>query len=331
LAHTKNKSVDGIGGEKVGAGFKGTMASSRSACSSLSLKALQRKNRRCHLCGQKTFQMLHSFDDFDLIRCKKCGLVATSLFLERSALAQTYSATYYKKRPDYYFNNVITNHTVTKENGNIRDFRNGLSLIAQYKSKGRLLDVGCALGTFLFLARQSGWDTYGVDISQYATHFARDALKLQVHTGELEEAKFPDKWFDVITLWDVLEHFPDPSRQLQEIHRILQDDGVVLMNTPNEAAFLRLLAWKMFRLTGGKIRYPLQKLYHRFHLYYFTSETLYSLLEQNGFTLIQLNQKCIPIVKARGSKLEQLFVKVFSLAERLCHREYELLAIVGKH
>lgn len=331
MARIKTQLIEGIAEEKVDTSFKGTIASSEGAYSSSSLKALRRKHRCCHLCGQKTFQVLHSFDFFDLIRCKRCGLVATTLSVDRSALEQMYSSSYYKERWKYYFNNVITNSAVTKENDNIRDFRNGLSLIAQYKSGGRLLDVGCALGMFLFLAHRSGWDTYGVDISRYATHFAREVLKLQVRTGEIEDVKFPDKWFDVVTMWDVLEHFPDPSRQLQEIHRILKNEGIVLMNTPNEEAALRLLAWKMYHLTGGKIKYPLRKLYHQFHFHYFTSETLRSLLEQNGFSLIQLNQKCIPIVKARGSRLAKSMVKVFSWVERLFNREYELLAIARKH
>jgi 2-polyprenyl-3-methyl-5-hydroxy-6-metoxy-1,4-benzoquinol methylase len=241
-----------------------------------------------------------------------------------------YSASYYEERKQYYFKNPITNRALTKENDNIRDFKNGLALIDKYKTGGRLLDVGCALGIFLVMAHESGWETYGVDVSPYATNFARNVMGQKVRTGTLEQIKYPDNWFDVVTVWDALEHFDDPSKQLQEIRRILKDDGIVFMNTPNEEAFMRVLAWKMYCVTRGKFQYPVRKLYHRFHLYYFTAKTLRSLLEENGFHIAELRQKRIPIVKARGNLIEKMLVQACSLVDRAFGREYELLAIARK-
>lgn len=289
-----------------------------------------RDQRSCHLCREKDFQILYRLDGFQIIRCQRCGLVSTTLTLNRTDLEAMYAAPYYQKRWEYYSQNRVINSTVTGENANIRDFRKGLSLIEQYKGRGKLLDVGCALGVFLYLARERGWEVYGVDISRYAARYAREVLGLEVFAGELEEAQFPDKWFDVITLWDVLEHFPDPSHQLQEILRVLKDDGIILMNAPNEEGLLRLLAGMIFRLSGGKISYPVRKLYHPFHLHYFTQETLKALLEKNGFTLVQLEKRHIPIIKARGRPLERLIVKLLSWPELLCHREFELLTIAEK-
>jgi 2-polyprenyl-3-methyl-5-hydroxy-6-metoxy-1,4-benzoquinol methylase len=241
-----------------------------------------------------------------------------------------YAAPYYQKRPDYYFQNCVTNSAVTTENTNIRDFRKGLSLIERYKGGGKLLDVGCALGVFLYLARERGWEVYGVDVSRYAASYAREVFGLKVFVQELEDVQFPDKWFDVITLWDVLEHFTDPSLQLQEILRILKDDGIILTNAPNEEGLIRFLAGIIFRLSGGKISYPVRKLYHHFHFYYFTQQTLQALLEKNGFTLVQLEKRHIPIAKARARPLERLIVKVLSWPEMIFHKEYELLAIARK-
>jgi 2-polyprenyl-3-methyl-5-hydroxy-6-metoxy-1,4-benzoquinol methylase len=241
-----------------------------------------------------------------------------------------YAAPYYQKRRDYYFENCVTNSAVITENTNIRDFRKGLSLIERYRGGGRLLDVGCALGIFLYLARERGWAVYGVDVSQYAARYAREVFGLDVFAGELKDAQFPEKWFDVITLWDILEHFPDPSHQLQEILRLLKDDGTILMNAPNEEGLLRLLAGMIFRLSGGKISYPVRKLYHPFHIHYFTQETLKALLEKNGFTVVKLEKRCIPIIKARARPLERLIVKVLSWPEVIFHKEYELLAIARK-
>jgi 2-polyprenyl-3-methyl-5-hydroxy-6-metoxy-1,4-benzoquinol methylase len=241
-----------------------------------------------------------------------------------------YAASYYQNRWDYYFQNCVTNSAVTHENTNIRDFRKGLSLIEGYKGQGKLLDVGCALGAFLCLARERGWEVYGVDVSHYAASYGRETFGLDILVGQLEDAQFPDKFFDVITLWDVLEHFPDPSHQLKEIFRVLKDDGIVFLNAPNEEGLLRLLAGLIFRLSGGKVVYPVRKLYHPFHLYYFTQETLGALLQRNGFNLLKLERRCIPIIKARGRLLERFVVKLLSWPGRLTHREYELWAIAKK-
>lgn len=296
----------------------------------VSLKTHRQNHNACYLCAKKRFQTLYSFDDFDIVRCKQCGLVSTTFSVDRAVLEEMYSASYYHQRRDYYFQNIVTNNKAIKENANIKEFKRGLSLIERYKDGGKLLDIGCAIGVFLSLARKRGWKTYGVDISQYAASFAREVLGLKVFAGELGEVKFPGKCFDVITLWDVLEHLPDSSIQLQEIRRVLKDDGILLMNTPNESALLRLLAWRIFRLSGRKISYPIRKLYHQFHLSYFTPQTLQYLLEKNGFELILLEQRCIPVIKARGRPLERLIVKVISWAEQLCHKEYELLVIAKK-
>lgn len=295
-----------------------------------SLMIHRHNQKSCDLCGQKKFQVLYLLDGFQIIRCQRCGLVSTNLGLNRTDLEAMYAPSYYQERWEYYFGNSVINNTVTEENTNIRDFRRGLSLIEQFKDRGKLLDVGCALGIFLYLAKEQGWEVHGVDISRYAASYAREVLGFEVFAGNLEEAQFPEKSFDVITLWDVLEHFPNPSRQLQEIRRLLKDDGVIFMNTPNEEGLLRLLAHIIFRLSGGKITYPIRKLYHRFHLYYFTQRTLQALLEKNGFVLVRLDKSCIPIIKARGRPLERLIVKVLSWPELLCHREFELLAIARK-
>ena len=153
---------------------------------------------------------------------------------------------------------------------------------------------------------------------------------MQVIEGTLDDAHLAEESFDVITLWDILEHFPDPSHQLQEILRLLKDDGIILMNAPNEEGLLRLLAGMIFRLSGEKISYPVRKLYHPFHIHYFTQETLKALLEKNGFTLVKLEKMCIPVIKARGRQLERLIVKVLSWPEMIFHKEYELLAIARK-
>jgi 2-polyprenyl-3-methyl-5-hydroxy-6-metoxy-1,4-benzoquinol methylase len=82
---------------------------------------------------------------------------------------------------------------------------------------GRLLDIGCSYGAFMVAAQQQGWETMGVELSEKTARYAREQRGLNVFTGFVEEAHFPDAHFQLISLWDVIEHFEDPIRTLREL------------------------------------------------------------------------------------------------------------------
>ncbi len=99
--------------------------------------------------------------------------------------------------------------------------------------KGRLLDVGCATGIFLDGMRQFGWQVQGVEPVPSAAEYARVRFGLDVFCGQLEAANFPGRSFDVITLWDVLEHVHEPRLLLAEIARLLRPGGLLILSLPN--------------------------------------------------------------------------------------------------
>ena len=127
---------------------------------------------------------------------------------------------------------------------------------------GRLLDVGCAAGFFLAEA-QRYYDCEGVELSAFSSKFAREHLGLKVHTGTLADAWFASGQFDLITLWDVIEHVPDPRGVLDEVARLLKPGGHAVLTTGDvESAYARARAadWP---LMGPP-----------WHLYYFSRTTL---------------------------------------------------------
>ena len=98
---------------------------------------------------------------------------------------------------------------------------------------GQLLDVGCATGIFLDGMRQLGWDVKGIEPSAHAAAYARDRFQLSVFEGGIEEAPYDDATFDVITLWDVLEHLHDPLAALDQLRRWLRPGGLLVISIPN--------------------------------------------------------------------------------------------------
>jgi SAM-dependent methyltransferase len=138
------------------------------------------------------------------------------------------------------------------------------------------LDIGCGDGAFLQSLKSRGWDVYGTETSAAACAIAR-TKGISVHEGELASADFPDRFFDVITLWHVLEHIPDPVAELDRIRRMLRDDGSLVIEVPNsDSPTLQFCGGQWYGLDVPR------------HLQHFSPSTLQHLLDSTGF----LTKKC---------------------------------------
>jgi SAM-dependent methyltransferase len=108
---------------------------------------------------------------------------------------------------------------------------------------GRALDVGCGTGDFLAMLRDTGWDVTGTEWSAGAAAQASARHGLNVLVGELDSLSLPSARYDVVMMWHVLEHLPDPVGVLKECARILAPSGFLVVATPNAES----LALRVFR------------------------------------------------------------------------------------
>lgn len=104
--------------------------------------------------------------------------------------------------------------------------------ITRLLGKGSLLDVGCARGKFLQEMRRRGWDVQGIEPDRNSVEAAQKS-GLQVKEGIFEGAQYPPEVFDVITMWHVLEHMQDPSKDLEQASRALKKGGFLVFSVPN--------------------------------------------------------------------------------------------------
>jgi 2-polyprenyl-3-methyl-5-hydroxy-6-metoxy-1,4-benzoquinol methylase len=195
-------------------------------------------------------------------------------------LKSVYSKDYfhgYEDKREYNPNAQVGGY-VHLEEASRESFLERLDLIYLHKKNGRLLDIGCAVGHFLKLARIKGWDTYGVEISEYASEYARKQYSLDVRTGKLLDAGFDDEFFDVVTMWDVIEHLYNPRDELKDVFRILKPNGLLLITTANMDSYDAKFLGKRW---GGIISPP-------GHVYYFTLRTFNRLLNEIGFDALNI-------------------------------------------
>ena len=217
----------------------------------------------CPVCGAHSFAPLFNKNGQQFVRCTGCGLV---LINPRPFLADL-QAVYDEDYSGAY---------IRKAEGKQRRARRRVQLLQKrYGARGRWLDVGCSAGFLLQAAAAAGFQVTGVDVEAAGVAHARNALGLaDVHCGQLEALPLPEAAFDVITLYDVIEHVPDLNAVAASLKRLLAPGGLLHIRTPDVGHWRR---------TRDLSQWPEVKPSE--HLYYFDKRTLPRLLAKHGLGL----------------------------------------------
>jgi len=156
-----------------------------------------------------------------ILRCRRCRFG----FREMRASTEQLHELYRQMDPKVY---------ESESEGRNRTARRHLQIVRLQVASGRLLDIGCASGLFLSHAVQTGWDVTGVEPNEKLCEQARERLegRAELHCGTLQSVALEGK-FQAITLWDVLEHVPDPNAFLLACCRLLHPNGFLFLNVPD--------------------------------------------------------------------------------------------------
>ncbi len=222
------------------------------------------EKKYCNLCKRGDTTVLYKIGDYHIVKCKKCNLVYVQEIMNEKNSDDLYSEEY------FYYKNYKNLQTEIRQMMKISLFVN----LDRYRLQNTLLEVGCAEGIFLEAAKRKGWQVSGVEISQWASKFAREELNLQVFTGSLEQTCFSENYFDVIYMNHVIEHLDNPIKVLRILLKILRPGGIAIINTPNFNGLSRIVLKEEWRAISPER-----------HLYYFTPHTLRKLLIKTGFKI----------------------------------------------
>jgi 2-polyprenyl-3-methyl-5-hydroxy-6-metoxy-1,4-benzoquinol methylase len=239
----------------------------------------------CPACGRSDWRPDLVAGEHRLVRCR-CGLRALDAPFDATAAltaneekygGEGYNTWYRSMRDILQARYERDCAEIEKVVATTRSQRvSAVTAVTDKRSKGALLDVGCAYGWFLEVARERGWDVTGVEATPETANVARQA-GLDVHVGTLEDAAYSDASFDVVCLWDVLEHVPGVDAFLGEIRRILKPGGLLAVQSPNIRSV-------MARQAGERWSWLL--LPH--HVWHFTPATMKQTLEKRGFAVARL-------------------------------------------
>jgi glycosyltransferase involved in cell wall biosynthesis/2-polyprenyl-3-methyl-5-hydroxy-6-metoxy-1,4-benzoquinol methylase len=232
--------------------------------------------KACLVCNGARLHYLFSIANHRVVRCEDCGLLFQNPQPSDGELSKIYGA-------DYFFGSDSENGFRTVSEIKQATARLYLSEIRRYHGSpsGRLLEIGCGDGDFLFSAETEGWHVTGIEYSTAACEKARRRLKNgEVLCGELQSAGLPAEQFDLCVISDVIEHVRSPLDFLREIHRVLKPNGALFIATPSIdswSAWLMRQKWMEFKPE---------------HLTYFDRQTLQTALFKSDFGDVIVKPGC---------------------------------------
>lgn len=203
--------------------------------------------------------------------CRKCSFIFLWPQPSTEEIKLIYEKSYYQSWG--VFDDGENNETANLKKATSRIYLNKIRL---YQSTGKLLDIGSAFGYFMEEAQKHGFDVFGVELSGFSSAVAKKKFRERIFEGKLEETKFPDKNFDVITMFDLVEHIPQPLEFMKEAKRIIRPQGIVAITTPDTES----LSYKLLGLSGW-FHWKLE------HLGYFNRRSIEELARRTGFTLVE--------------------------------------------
>ncbi len=219
----------------------------------------------------------------------------------------------------------------TRAKGRYANYVKALADIESRVGLGKLLDVGCGSGAFLNVARQRGWEISGVELSPGLSEMSRRAVHAEVTTASFESVDLPAASYDVITMWDIIEHVIDPVLCIEKVRRLLKPGGIALFCTPDEDSLLARAGLLLYRISGGKVFYPALALHPTYHTYFFTRDGFAGLIERCGMRAVRCySQEAF----FEHSQLPSPFLKwgiwAIEQVSALADRRYEVVCLAQK-
>lgn len=199
-----------------------------------------------------------------LVQCRQCSFQYINPRLRGDLILSSYSE---GDDPTY----------VSQLAARERTFRRSLADIEKMAgAKGRLLDIGTAAGAFVAVAKSQGWEAEGCEPNRWLAEWGSRHYGISIRPGGVLEQSYEPGTFDVITLWDVIEHTLNPREVLERCRDLLKPGGVLIVNYPDAGSWIaRMLGRRWPFLTSV-------------HLYYFDRATIREMLRSTGFAVESL-------------------------------------------
>jgi 2-polyprenyl-3-methyl-5-hydroxy-6-metoxy-1,4-benzoquinol methylase len=233
----------------------------------------------CPICDCSKSSFLFLKNGFDFVRCEECGCIYVNPQIQEKLLHDYYrgndSDRFGGLSSSALWMDVIMNEK--NQSWQRPYFEEAISILKKFKKTGKILDIGCSIGLFMEIAQKHSFSCIGLELEPNAANYAR-SRGFDVRLNTIEQSNFPEKSFDIITMFGVLEHLSRPKLILDEIRRCLKPGGVVMVIVPNVYSLAAMTLHEKSRMFNG-----------RNHLQYFSWKSLPEIFERTGFMVRHLD------------------------------------------
>ena len=283
----------------------------------------------CRVCGSEKTVARFPAGGADLKLCRECGVTFRTGTASAADLAGLYDREYFLETWPGSLGRFFSAFDPARHH-KTRFFSRQLSELERLvNGQRRLLDVGCANGVFVWLARERGWEAEGLEVSPFAVEWGRKQFGVVIHEGDIHNIS-PEPGYDVITFWDTLEHLPDPRAALHAAVSRLHPGGYLVILTPDTQSLVNSLVHTAYRLAPNRGRALIQRLYHTDHLCFFDRNSLAAALVAQGLQIhwIESYDEHPADTETRG--LLRAGVYAVHYAASLLQRRHELMIYARK-
>jgi len=216
----------------------------------------------CPVCDSARLKTRWKVNGYTIVGCDDCSLVFVRNLPTSEELERHYEA-------------GVGDQVYSEDNTECLNFyyeKLRYLIESRFPQRGKVLDIGCSGGWFL--DSMQGWERHGNEIIPEYAAFARQRYGANIVTGRFEDYPLRNNYFDVITMQDVFDHFPDPVAVLEKCHRMLRSGGEIVIKVHNISCLYAKLTGKSF-----------YAILPPSHLFYYDKTTLDRILAKTGFEM----------------------------------------------
>lgn len=296
---------------------------------SLGLSAsVESRRTSCPICDGPDVVAVYRFPGFAVLKCRACGGAWRSNMYSAGDITAMYTSEEYARNP-YFSYDLARFKTAAR-----RRHDHYLRALASVEAKigvATLLDVGCGSGAFLHAAKERGWSVSGVELSPVLARACRQATGVEVVNASFETAPLPANAYDLVSMWDMIEHVLDPVACVRRVGQLLKPGGVALFCTPDEDSLLARTGQLLYRLSGGRMSYPAQALHPTYHTFFFSRHSFLGMLRRSGLHIVTCrSQEAFFEHSELPGALAKWGIRAIEQLGALADRRYELVCLAQK-
>lgn len=224
---------------------------------------------KCKVCEAGDCKPYLKVSDYDILKCSSCGHGHTNPVPNDEELNRMYNEAYFD---DQYIDVRLGTSEFDRR---LRGYTKKVIEIQNYYKGGKLIDIGCGMGSFAYAAKKCGFDAHAFDVTDANRDTIENELGIPLHVGAIEQIDPKEKNFDVVTMWHSLEHQRDVRRTLEVVSKILEPGGLVVIEVPNHDCVDAL-----------ELKEKWEAWQPPFHIHHFSKNSLMTLLDKYNYEVL---------------------------------------------